>query len=61
MLKEFVYDEMSKKSWAEQAAEFNAQLLEEQAKQPREKTELEIMQETLDMVVLSLLGGGDNV
>ena len=45
----------------EEMEEYNAMLLAEQAEQAKEKTQIEIMQETLDMVVLSMLGGDGNV
>ena len=44
-----------------QMEEYNARLLAEQAAQPREKTQIEVIQETLDMLVISMLGGEGNV
>ena len=55
----FEYDETSKKTLSEQMAEYNDRILAEQP--APEKTQIEIMQETLDMVVLSMLGGEGNV
>lgn len=57
----FKFNESSGKTWSEQVGEYNEKLLEDQEMQPKEKTQIEIIQETLDMVIVSMLGGGGNV
>lgn len=56
MESEFVYDETSEKSWEEQAGEYNATLLEI-AEATREKSEIEILRDTVDMLLMYALGG----